>query len=503
MPGTRIGIIVEGPEQKQFELTDFLGAGAFGEVYLAEDKDSGSLAAVKLLPLMGISDPSLKRALLNEAQLATQVSHPNVVKVLQVGDHPDVGPYVLMEYIPGQTLEQFLHAKTKADSEVSLGRAVEMMLHIAQGARAINEELVHRDIKPDNILVNGDQLKITDFGISKLVAERTRTMTFKGVGPVRYMAPEAWQLQQNTPKMDVYSVGLVFYEILTLQHPLINSVADPLHIEAWRRAHLFETPQDIRSIRDGIPRPLAQLLSRMTAKRPADRPSWDEVISVLSSSGESGEESEDISQIVDKAIERRDEVERARLAEEQRRSAEEEVERLYEVAFEQVVARWDAITEAFNAEIQGHEITKRQRSPRSFEYVLPNAPTVSINLFPRRETDFQIHGGILIGGGLVAIDKGASANLLLLKDSPEDLYGRWTACLIKSSPTVVPQSALSHLSRKPPLEPFGLQTETDFYEHIRWARGGTAHIFKYEFRDDLDSLFHDLLYTAFSKQPKV
>lgn len=499
MAGTRIGIIVEGPEQKQFELTDFLGAGAFGEVYRAVEKDSGALAAVKLLPLMGSSDPSLKQALLNEAKLATQVSHPNVVSVLQVGDHPDVGPYVLMEYVSGQTLEQFLHSRTKANSEIPLGRAVEMMLHIAQGARAINEELVHRDIKPDNILISGDQLKITDFGISKLVAERTRTLTFKGVGPVRYMAPEAWQFQQNTPMMDVYSVGLVFHEILTLQHPLINSVADPAHFEAWRKAHLFEAPQDIRSNRDDIPRPLAQLLSRMIAKRPSGRPSWDEVISVLSSSGENHEVSEDLNQIVDKAIERREKVEKARLAEEQRRSAAQDVERFYEVAFEQLIARWDSIMESFNAEYQGSRITKRQRSPRSFEYVLPNAPTISVSLFPRRETDLQIRGGTLIGGGLVAIDKGASANLLLLKDSPEDLYGRWTSCLIKLYPTVVPQSALSRLTRKPPLEPFGLQNETDFYEHIRWAGSGAMHIFSYDFRDDLESLFNDLLYTAFSK----
>ncbi len=448
---------------------------------------------------MGSSDPSLKQALLNESQLATQVSHPNVVNVLQVGDHPDVGPYMLMEYVPGQTLEQFLHAKTIASSEIQLGKAVEKMRDIAQGARAINEKLVHRDIKPDNILVSDDQLKITDFGISKLVTESTRTLTFKGVGPVRYMAPEAWQLQKNTPMMDVYSVGLIFYEILTLQHPLINAVIDPTHIESWRRAHLFETPQDIRSNRDDIPRPLAQLLSRMTAKRPSDRPSWDEVISVLSSSGENGEESEDLSQIVDKAIERREKVEKARLAEEQRRSVEQDVERLYEVAFEQLVARWDSIMESFNMEYQGNTITKRQSSPRSFEYVLPNAPTISVSLFSRREMDFQIRGRTLIGGGLVAVDQGVSANLLLLKDSVEDLYGGWTSCLIKLKPNVVPQSALSHLTRKPPLEPFGLQNETDFYEHIRWAGSGATHIFSYEFRDDLESLFREVLYTAFSK----
>ena len=95
MAGTRIGLIIAGPNNQQFELTDYLGAGAFGEVYRAEEKESGYIAAVKLLPLSGIQDPSVKQALLNEAQLATQVSHPNVVAVLHVGEHSDLGPYVL------------------------------------------------------------------------------------------------------------------------------------------------------------------------------------------------------------------------------------------------------------------------------------------------------------------------------------------------------------------------------------------------------------------------
>jgi len=499
MAGTRIGLIIAGPNNQQFELTDYLGAGAFGEVYRAEEKESGYIAAVKLLPLSGIQDPSVKQALLNEAQLATQISHPNVVAVLHVGEHSDLGPYVLMEYVPGQTLERFLNARLAAHSNVSLGNAIEIMLHIAQGARAINEKLVHRDIKPDNIIISGNSLKIADFGISKLVAARTRTFTFKGGGPIRYMAPEAWQSQENTPKMDIYSVGLVFHEIFTLQHPLMRSVTDPSRIEAWRHAHLFEAPQDIRSMRADIPRPLAQLLSRMVAKRPADRPAWDEVIAVLSSSVVESEELEDINSIVEKAISRNNRVERARLVREQEIAATQDIERLYESSFKQLISGWDNVVELFNAGFQGGTIQKRQlRASVSFQYVLPNASSIYVHLFPRKETDIKITGSTLIGGGVVGIDGAVSASLLLLKDSPEDLYGRWLACLVKLMVAVVPQQALAHLSRRPPAEPFGFQCDTDFYEHIRYAGGHATHIFTYELRDDLDGLFRDLLETAFS-----
>ena len=498
MAGTRIGVIVSGPDGKEYELTEFLGAGAFGEVYRAENKESELIAAAKLLPMTGISDIELKQALINEASLATQVSHPNVVKVIHVGDNKIVGPYVLMEYVSGQTLKEFIRTQTEAGSKISRGKAIEMMLQIAQGGRAINEKLVHRDIKPDNILVSGNRLKITDFGLSKLVAERTRTLTFKGVGPIRYMAPEAWQLQPNTPKMDIYSVGLIFYEIFNLQHPLQSRVDDPSHIEAWRRAHLFEPIGDIRSSRDDIPRPLSQLLSRMVAKRSADRPEWDEILSVLSSEGVDSDNSEELTPIVEKAIAKKDAIERARLEEERRRSAEQELGQLYQMAFKQLISRWDTIVDSFNAKFQGGDIRKSQHPTMNFAYELPNAPSILVSLFSRQETDIKIASGNLIGGGFIGIEGGLSANILLIKESPEDLYGKWVACVVKIRALVDPRKSLSCLSRPPRVQPFGFQSELDFYEHIRYAAGGTAHIFTYELKMDLDQLFRGLLETAYA-----
>jgi serine/threonine protein kinase len=187
-----IGSSLLGPNGETFKITDFLGQGAFGEVYRAVGDSSGTVMAVKLLPVSSLTTDDSRVALLNEIRAAQQVSHPNVVQVLHVNDGSTspVGPYVFMEYVSGGTLARLLRVQTQSGVQIPLNRAVEMMIDIAQGARAINEKLIHRDVKPDNILIEGDVLKIGDFGISKFVDESTRLQTFKGGQHMAYMAPE-------------------------------------------------------------------------------------------------------------------------------------------------------------------------------------------------------------------------------------------------------------------------------------------------------------------------
>src|SRR3984893_18185179 len=217
MPSIPIGTTFAGPNDEIFKTSDFLGQGAFGEVYRAVGETSGRVVAVKLLPLGALADTESKIALLNEIKTAQQIKHPNVVQVLYVNDGTSsaIGPYVVMEFISGGTLANVL----LAGAQIPLERAIEMMLDVAQGTKAINEKLIHRDIKPDNVLIEGSKLKKGDFGISKFVDESTRLHTFKGAQHIAYMAPEGWQSQTNTICLDIYSVGLVFYEVLALKHP--------------------------------------------------------------------------------------------------------------------------------------------------------------------------------------------------------------------------------------------------------------------------------------------
>jgi eukaryotic-like serine/threonine-protein kinase len=240
MPLVPIGQRVKGPQNENYIIGDFLGRGAFGEVFRATGESTGNVVAVKLLSASQLSDDISRRALFNEMKAALQIDHPNVVRVLHVdeGTNSDLGPYAVLEYVSGGTLARFLRVQKESNAQIPISRAIEMMIEIAQGVRAVNQKLIHRDIKPDNILVEGKALKIGDFGISKFVDESTRLHTFKGGQHIAYMAPEGWAAEKNTFKLDVYAVGLVFFEILTLAHPFLAKLKDPGSVRDWERGHI-------------------------------------------------------------------------------------------------------------------------------------------------------------------------------------------------------------------------------------------------------------------------
>ena len=200
MPSIAIGSTLIGPDNETFKITDFLGNGAFGEVYRALGENSGTIVAAKLIPLGTIPSEESKTAILNEIRTAQEIEHPNIVRILFVSDGTSsrMGPYVFMEYVAGGNLAELLRKQMDANAEIPLNRAIEMMIDIAQGARAINAKVIHRDIKPDNILIAGNRLKIGDFGISKFVDESTRTKTFKGGQHIAYMAPEGWLFEAES-----------------------------------------------------------------------------------------------------------------------------------------------------------------------------------------------------------------------------------------------------------------------------------------------------------------
>lgn len=496
MPSVAIGTVLAGPDAESYTITDFLGQGAFGEVYLGAGNASGTVVAVKTLHLSDLSTDDAKTALLNEIRAAQEVVHPNVVRVLYVhdGSSSPVGPYVFMEYVSGGTLLKFLRTQEATNTQIPLARAIEMMIQIAQGARAINAKLIHRDIKPDNILVEGSMLKIGDFGISKFVDESTRLQTFKGGQHVAYMAPEGWLNERNTFKLDVYSVGLVFHQILTLKHPLWEKVKDRNNFLDWQKAHLYENCPDIRDLRKDVPSAVAQLVGRMVSKRPSDRPLWDEVLKILSQPAvaNSGDHPS-VSQAVEAmaARKQREQAEAAKLRqqEEERRRAVD----LYGYSCDALVEQLEPIVEQFNRQSQHGQI-RRQRE-YLVEYVIPSGQKIVINFYQPRNSGIKIRGGEVIGGGWIGISQGRSANLVLLKAAQDDLYGRWSVCEIGIMALADPRKLIGQFGiTEHTILPFGFR-DADFYDQIRYATGIT-HVFTYNFVDDVPDFFAQLLFEA-------
>jgi serine/threonine protein kinase len=236
--------------------------------------------AVKTVLTVSLSNDELS-ALQNEAKLAVGIEHPNVVRVLYVDDGEVAQgrpPYLVMEYVDGGTLRAVLDSHKAAGTKIGIDELRAMYLQIAEGMKVVNDRIVHRDLKPENVLVDttGNHLKIADFGLAKLADAATRAVTFKGWGTRPYQAPESFESGPNTPAMDIYGAGVIFYELATLTLPVQPQAGDQSPM-AWRNAHLLAVPRDIRTLRPDMPIDLVQLIMLMLQKNPAKRPgAWTE-----------------------------------------------------------------------------------------------------------------------------------------------------------------------------------------------------------------------------------
>ncbi|HKH23314.1 MAG TPA: serine/threonine-protein kinase, partial [Solirubrobacterales bacterium] len=203
----------------RYELGDRLGHGGMATVYRAHDRKLGREVAIKLLADNFAGDDEVRKRFSREARLAAKLDHPNVVQVFDVGEEDD-RPYIVMEYVDGGTVGDRLERRRRA---LATNEAVQLLTQLCDGlGHAHAKKLVHRDIKPQNLLVRESDgcLKITDFGIARAAEETTRlTRPGKVIGTDRYMAPEQLADGQITPAVDVYACGVVADEILPEARP--------------------------------------------------------------------------------------------------------------------------------------------------------------------------------------------------------------------------------------------------------------------------------------------
>ena len=184
-----------------------------------------------------------------------------------------------MEYADNGTLRDILNQRKRTNSFYSTEELFGIFRQLANGMSDINSLLVHRDIKPENILLCGSVLKITDFGLSKVAVEKTRTITFKGGGTPLYMSPEAWDYSKNTIQMDIYSMGIIFYELAALEYPYSPM---PRTQEDAKNLHLYSPIQNITNFNSRLDPKITSIINRMLEKVSKKRfKSWTEIIQSL------------------------------------------------------------------------------------------------------------------------------------------------------------------------------------------------------------------------------
>ena len=254
--------MVAGLVGDRYEITGLIATGGMGSVYRARDSVLDRIVALKVLKA-GADDPSFVARFRSEATNAARLSHPNIVQVFDFG-YADERPYMAMEYVDGQNLREILTARVVLAPEQAarIGQQVAAALEHARKAG-----IVHRDVKPENILVTTDgTVKVADFGLSRAFAEAQATQSGMLMGTAHYLSPEQVQGGHVDHRTDIYALGVVLYEMLTGRAPFSG---DSPVVIAYKR--VAEDVPSIMADAHDAPRDLDIIVARATARMPDER----------------------------------------------------------------------------------------------------------------------------------------------------------------------------------------------------------------------------------------
>jgi len=252
-----------------YKILEKLGEGGMGEVYLAQDTKLRRKVALKFLPSEYTSEPELKTRFMREAQAAAALNHPNIITVHEVSEY-EGKLYIAMEYVEGESLKDLIRRK-----KIPTKQVIDTALQICQGLSAAHESgIIHRDIKPQNILMGKDnRVRICDFGLVKLKRDLALTQVGSTLGTIAYMSPEQARGEEVDHRTDIWALGVVLYEMLTGKLPFQGD-----HEAAIIYEILNAEPKAIQWFRSDVPDHIVTLVSQLLEKDPANRLSSTEEI---------------------------------------------------------------------------------------------------------------------------------------------------------------------------------------------------------------------------------
>jgi len=487
-------ITLQGPETKdQYQQIDFRKKGGMGEIYSATDISTGNDKAIKIIPIGNDHEYDLLKS---EFDISIALKHPNIVETNYYGEFESKGVrylYSVMNWYGQGSLRDLLSSRTE---QFTLSESLSKMMDLAVGLEFAHKKVVHRDLKPENILLgDDDKLQLCDFGLAKLIDAKTRTKSFKGLGTLPYMSPECWMFDTNTAGMDIYSLGIIFYEILTLKMPYTGCTENE-----FREKHLYDPLPNISNERVDLPIRLVEMINKMTNKRPRDRyTSMGDVIEILDSLSQNNGDSSNTKTdaLLSKAHQKITEAEKQQLKIHKEQQLIETKRKLMDVAINALFDKFNKRIEELNGGLERDKIRITRNTnqftarfmdkgfgisfyPRSdIPEVLRRNKEASLQFQKQQygmviqspqETNLEKDNVILIGQASLdnqSYDQASwGYNLLLRKADNEDLYGEWWLVWFDDSALANKRNLDNHYAIGIP----------EFYQEYEYGRGRVTHI---------------------------
>jgi serine/threonine protein kinase/tetratricopeptide (TPR) repeat protein len=270
-----IGLLMIGKTISHYKILEKLGEGGMGVVYKAVDTKLDRAVALKFLPRHLLADPEAKKRFINEAKATSALDHVNIATVYEIGEEDDQN-FIAMAYIEGKTLGDLVEMTPLKIDEIT-----DIAIQVCEGlAAAHKKQVVHRDIKSDNIMITTDGVvKIMDFGLAKLSGASRMTRTGTTMGTIYYMSPEQIQGVDVDQRSDIFSFGVVLYELITRKLPFLGD-----HEQAVIFSIMSTDPKPLAELRDDVPAELQKIVNKALEKETSRRyQSVDEMLEDLKS----------------------------------------------------------------------------------------------------------------------------------------------------------------------------------------------------------------------------
>jgi non-specific serine/threonine protein kinase len=255
-------VLAKGTMVSHYRIVEKIGSGGMGEVYLAEDTELDRKVALKFLPSHLCQDDNCRARFKREAQAVAKLNHPNIIHVYEVSEYQG-RPFFAMELVEGQSLRDLANG-----NEPGIGRIIELAIQICDGLGAAHDkQVVHRDIKPSNIVIDAyGRPKILDFGLAAIQGGEQLTKTGSTLGTVRYMSPEQVEGKTVDHRSDLFSLGVVLYELIAGRTPFEKE-----NEAATLKAITQDNPEPLARYKSDIPDELQRTISKLLEKDPSMR----------------------------------------------------------------------------------------------------------------------------------------------------------------------------------------------------------------------------------------